>query len=272
LMTAGTSGFSIIQGLSSTLDTVLPGAWNPGPPRSQPWSAFGPIEWFIFVAWFEVEPILLWLRQDPEVARLADISLLGLHWPPTLLTQINCEPHCGTSVPLQLRRYFQSQVGLFTVPTRIIMIVAPLNALLNWLLVFGPEPIRFGYIGAPIVTAGMNLSFNMVSLLSVGYGIVFLPEWTRARGIHPMCRRNFQNLGILFHFGMAGVGLSVSFLCSSALTALPCSSNGVGVVSDFPIFYPQVGVGYPSSIVYTHPLNHRCRTHSTRRLPVCLRI
>ena len=43
--------------------------------------------------------------------------------------------------------------GLFTVPARIVMVIAPINALLNYLLVWGPEPVRLGFIGAPIATA-----------------------------------------------------------------------------------------------------------------------
>ncbi|KAJ7826290.1 mate-domain-containing protein [Mycena olivaceomarginata] len=203
-MTASVSGFSIIQGLSSALDTVLPSAWTSSQPTMVGiWThrmvvVMGICLVPMFVVWFEAEPILLWLRQDPEVARLAAIYL---RW-----VSIGLPAYAFNCIS---RRYFQSQ-GLFTVPTRIIMMVAPLNALLNWLLVFGPEPIRLGYIGAPIATA---VSFNMVSLLSVGYGVVFLPEWNRLNeksAWHPVCWRSFQNLGILFHFGMAGVAQTAS--------------------------------------------------------------
>ena len=129
------------------------------------------------------------LRQDPEVAHLAGVylkwMLLGL--PAYAFNNVGryCSPCSGSLIRLLLnhigRRYFQSQgliieftwllktlillSGLFTVPARIVMVVAPINALLNYLLVWGPKPIRLGFIGAPIATALRNValySFNAV--------------------------------------------------------------------------------------------------------------
>jgi Na+-driven multidrug efflux pump len=50
-------------------------------------------------------------------------------------------------------------------PTIVISIVAPLNALLNWALVWGPEPIRLGFIGAPLATA---IGFNTAWVTHMG--------------------------------------------------------------------------------------------------------
>jgi multidrug resistance protein, MATE family len=65
--------------------------------------------------------------------------------------------------------------------------------------VWGPEPIRLGYKGAPLATA---ISFNIVSIASVIYGVFFVPKtaW------HPIGRRSFTGLGILVQLGLAGVG------------------------------------------------------------------
>ena len=72
--------------------------------------------------WIWSESILLALNQDPEVAHYAAIYLkwllLGL-------------PAYGFNNVA--RRYFQSQ-GLFDAPTRIIVLVAPINVALNYLL------------------------------------------------------------------------------------------------------------------------------------------
>ncbi|KAJ7311005.1 mate-domain-containing protein [Mycena albidolilacea] len=245
-MTASVSGFSIIQGLSSALDTVLPSAWTSSQPTMVGiWThrmvvVMGICLVPMFVVWFEAEPLLLWLRQDPEIARLAAIYL---RW-----VSIGLPAYAFNCIS---RRYFQSQVGLFTVPTRIIMIVAPLNALLNWLLVFGPEPIRLGYIGAPIATAGMNLSFNMVSLLSVGYGVVL----NRKNAWHPVCWRSFQNLGILFRLGMAGVGSSLSLifteliaLAASQISPLALATQSVLLVSTSTAYQGPFALGIASSV------------------------
>jgi len=161
----------------------------------------------MYIIFFNAEVILLSLKQDPEVARLASAYLrwvsLGLP-----AYGFNC-----TS-----RRYFQAQ-NLFSIPTRIIMIVAPFNALLNYLLVWGPEPIRLGFIGAPIATA---ISFNLVSILSIIYGIFFVPTtaW------YPISRRMFTGLGVIVQLGMSGVGQVASEWWAWELVALAASLLG----------------------------------------------
>ncbi|KAG1743727.1 MATE efflux family protein [Suillus paluster] len=192
-MTANVTGLSIIQGLVSTLDTMLPGAWTSNQPQLVGlWTQRMAVVMAVllipmFVVWFNAEPVLLLLRQEEEVARLAGIYLkwasLGLP-----AYAFNCIS----------RRYFQSQ-GLFNVPTRITLGVAPINVFLNYLLVWGPEPIRLGFIGAPIAT---SVSYNLVSVASVIYGVFFVEKtaW------HPLSRRCFTSLGLLVQLGLGGVG------------------------------------------------------------------
>ncbi|KAK0202739.1 MATE efflux family protein [Desarmillaria ectypa] len=195
-MTASVSGLSIIQGFTSALDTMLPSAWTSQPQLVGLWSQrMAVVMTFLLIpmyaVWFNAEAILLLLKQDPDVAHLAAVYLRYVSFGLPAYA-FNCIS----------RRYFQSQ-GLFAVPTRIIFIVAPINALLNYILVWGPEPIRLGFIGAPISTA---ISFNLVSLLSVLYGIFFVPKtaW------HPICRRSFTSLGVLVNLGLGGVGQTAS--------------------------------------------------------------
>lgn len=212
-MTANVTGLSIIHGLVSTLDTMLPGAWTSDQPHlvglwTQRMTIVVAVTLIpIFTIWFNAEPILLLLRQEPEVARLAGIYLkwasLGLP-----AYAFNCIS----------RRYFQSQ-GLFDVPTRIIVAVAPINVLLNYLLVWGPEPIRLGFIGAPIAT---SVSYNLVSIASVIYGVFFVEKtaW------HPLSRRSFTSLGLLVQLGLGGVGQVASEWWSWELIGLAASFLG----------------------------------------------
>ncbi|KAH8083292.1 MATE efflux family protein [Cristinia sonorae] len=212
-MTASVSGFSIIQGFTSTLDTMLPGAWTSSQPQlvglwAQRMTVVMAVTLIPIVCiWMGSESILLFLKQDPEVAHLAAVylkySIAGL--PAYAFNAIS-------------RRYFQSQ-GLFTVPTRVILCVAPINALLNYLLVWGPEPFRLGFIGAPIATA---ISFNLISLASVVYGVFYVPKtaW------HPISRRCFTSLGVLVQLGLAGVGQTASEWWSWELVGLAASLLG----------------------------------------------
>ena len=89
--------------------------------------------------------------------------------------------------------------GLFAVPARIVMFVAPINILLNYVLVWGPPAIRLGFIGAPIATA---ISYNLISLALLAYGLWFVPKtaW------YPLSRRIFSHLGILMRLSLSGVG------------------------------------------------------------------
>ncbi|KAJ7337405.1 hypothetical protein DFH08DRAFT_915818 [Mycena albidolilacea] len=181
-MTVSVSGFSIIQGLSSALDNVLPsptmvGIWTH---RMGLNLCFQPM----FMVWFEAEPILLWLRQDLEVARLAAICL---HW-----VSIGLPVYAFNCI---LQQYFR----LFTVLTRIIMIVPPLSLLLNWLMGIAHWPFIFSLIPTfQIASASTMYDIYLTFFVETE------PTWTRrARGIHPVCRQSFQNLGILFHFALS---------------------------------------------------------------------
>ncbi|PCH45028.1 MATE efflux protein [Wolfiporia cocos MD-104 SS10] len=212
-MTASVTGLSIVQGFTSTLDTMLPGAWTSSQPQLVGlWAqrmavVMAAVLVPIILIWFSSESILLFLKQDPDVAHLAAVYLrwLTLGLPAYTFNAIS-------------RRYFQSQ-GLFTVPTRIILVIAPINAVLNYLLVWGPAPIRLGFIGAPIATA---LSFNLISLASIVYGIWFVPRtaW------YPLSRRCFTSLGVLVHLGLAGVGQTASEWWSWELIGLAASMLG----------------------------------------------
>ncbi|KAG8682853.1 hypothetical protein FRC09_016486, partial [Ceratobasidium sp. 395] len=75
------------------------------------------------------------------------------------------------------------------------------------------------FIGAPIATA---ISFNLISLFSVLYGIFYTPRtaW------HPICRRSFKSLGTLVQLGLAGTGQIASEWWSWDLVGLAASQLG----------------------------------------------
>jgi multidrug resistance protein, MATE family len=83
--------------------------------------------------------------------------------------------------------------------------------------VWGPDFIRLGFIGAPIATA---ISFNLVSLASITYGVLFVPltAW------HPINKRAFEVRGIsvLVRLGLAGVGQTASEWWSWELVGRKC--------------------------------------------------
>ncbi|KAG6380107.1 MATE efflux family protein [Boletus reticuloceps] len=212
-MTANVTGLSVIQGMSSALDTVLPSAWTSNQPQLVGlWTQRMVVLQIIilipiYMVWFNAEGLLLALRQDPEVARYASIYL---KWASLSLPaySFNCIS----------RRYFQAQ-GLFDVPARIILFVAPINILLSYTLVWGPDPIRLGFIGAPIAT---SISYNLISVASVFYGIFFV----KRTAWHPISSRCLTSLGTLARLSMGGVGQVVSEWWSWELVGLAASFLG----------------------------------------------
>ncbi|KAG6809381.1 hypothetical protein H0H93_015854, partial [Arthromyces matolae] len=81
--------------------------------------------------------------------------------------------------------------------------------------VWGPEPIRLGFIGAPIATV---TSYYLISIASFMYGRYWVPPtaW------HPLSRKMFYDLGILARLGFSGVG-PTALACQSILL----STSGV---------------------------------------------
>ncbi|KAF8150627.1 mate-domain-containing protein [Crassisporium funariophilum] len=193
-MTASVSGFSVIQGFASALDTMLPSAWtSPQPQLVGLWAQRMTVVMFAsliptFMIWWNAEIILLFLRQEPEVAHLAAIYL---RW-----VSMGLPAYAFNCIS---RRYFQSQV-------------------------WGPDPIRLGFIGAPIATA---ISFNLISIASIVYGIFYAPHtaW------HPLSRRMFTSLGVLVQLGLSGVGQTASEWWAWELISLAASQFGPTVLA-----------------------------------------
>jgi len=242
-MTASVTGLSIIQGFASALDSLLPQAWTSERPENVGlWTQRMVVVMSVTIVpilfiWQSAESILLMLRQEPEIARLAGLYLkwLSIGLPAYALNVV-------------IRRYFQAQ-GLMHVPSLIIAIVAPINALLNWALVWGPQSIRLGFIGAPIAT---GISFNLISVCSVTYGVLYTPRtaW------HPIGRRSFRSLGTLFELGLAGTGQIASEwwcwelvgLVASQLGATALAAQSVLLVSSSTAYQAPFALGVATTV------------------------
>lgn len=112
-----------------------------------------------------------------------------------------------------------------TAPVLTLALAAPLNVVLNYLLVWGPDSIRLGFIGAPLATA---ISMNAMFLVSIAYAIFFVPRDAWGGFSWDM----FRDLGLNVKLGLAGtamvasewvawelIGLASSFLGPTALAA-----------------------------------------------------
>ncbi|CAE6417546.1 unnamed protein product [Rhizoctonia solani] len=139
-MTASVSGLSIIHGFASALDSLLPQAWTSDRPQNvglwtQRMTVLMTLVMLPIVGiWLNAEVILLQLRQEPAIAHLAGVYLrwLSLSLP-------------GQAISIVMRRFYQAQ-GLVHIPTLIMAVIAPINALLCWFLVWGPGPLNVGQV------------------------------------------------------------------------------------------------------------------------------
>ncbi|KAG6835718.1 hypothetical protein H0H93_015378 [Arthromyces matolae] len=212
-LTAGVTGFSMLHGLASGLETVLPAAFTSSQPQLVGlWTQRMAVVMAgslipIYLMWWNAEPIFTALKQDPEVARMA---ALYLRWISLALP--------AAAINIISRRYFQAQ-RLFYVQTRIILFVAPINALANYLLVWGPDFIRIGFAGAPIATAA---SYYLISIASYVHGRYLVPRtaW------HPLSTKMFEDLGILVKLGVSGVAQVTSIWWAWEFAALATSYMG----------------------------------------------
>ncbi|KAJ4475995.1 hypothetical protein C8J55DRAFT_562035 [Lentinula edodes] len=171
-MTTNVTSFSIVIGMGGALDTVLPGVWGASAVTSHDSESLKIksgrdkiklADSRLFGLWCQRMGILVLLRQDKEVARLAGryLAMLAFGLPAFSFNTI-------------AKRYFQAQ-GLFSVPTKLRTIVAGVNFVLTGLFVYYPCPLprtlapylHLGFDGAPLATA---ISYNLVALGSVFLG------------------------------------------------------------------------------------------------------
>lgn len=143
-MSMAISCLAPFQGLATSLDTLCAQAYGSGHKhlvglQCQRMAAFllclaGPVA----VLWIFSEEIIVRLVPDPESARLASMYLKVMIFaiPGIILFETG-------------KRFLQAQ-GLFRATTYILLIAAPINIFINWLLVW---KLGMGFIGAPIAVA-----------------------------------------------------------------------------------------------------------------------
>lgn len=152
-MTASITGYAVYQGLATSLDTLCAQAYGSGRPHLVGLQ----LQRMLYFLWLITIPIsIIWafgpqilslIVPEKETARLAGLYLRVL---------IAGAP--GYAAFESGKRYVQAQ-GLFSATMYILLICAPLNALMNWYFVW---KLKWGFIGAPIA---VSISENILPLL-----------------------------------------------------------------------------------------------------------
>ncbi|KAF2846874.1 MATE efflux family protein [Plenodomus tracheiphilus IPT5] len=143
-MTASITGYAVYQGLATSLDTLCAQAYGSGRPHLVGLQLQRMLYFLLLITipisviWAFGTQILSLIVPDQETARLAGLYLRVL---------IFGAP--GYAAFESGKRYVQAQ-GIFSATMYILLICAPLNAFLNWFMVWH---LGWGYIGAPIAVS-----------------------------------------------------------------------------------------------------------------------
>lgn len=145
-MTASITGFALIEGMATCMDTLCAQAYG-AKLYHQVGEHFQKCTLMILcyfvpisVLWWNASPLLAYFVEDKELVVYAEqylrVVLAGI--PGFVLFE------CG-------KRYLQAQ-GIFHASTVVLVICAPLNIALNYLLVWN-KYVGFGFLGAPTAVA-----------------------------------------------------------------------------------------------------------------------
>lgn len=156
-MTANITGYSIYQGLATSLDTLCAQAYGSGRKKLVGLQ----LQRMVYFLWVLTIPIgIFWLCAERILEKIVpekrSAELAGLY----LRILVLGAP--GYACFESGKRFVQAQ-GLFSATTYVLLIAAPLNAFMNWLFVWYFE---WGYIGAPIAVV---ITDNLLPLLLFAY-------------------------------------------------------------------------------------------------------
>lgn len=129
-MTANITGYAIYQGLATSLDTLCPQAYGSGRKKLVGLQ----VQRMVYFLWCITIPIgIVWLNAGSILIRIVpdpDVALLASRYLKIILIGAP-----GYACFESGKRYLQAQ-GLFSAPLYVLLICAPLNALMNWLFVW----------------------------------------------------------------------------------------------------------------------------------------
>lgn len=206
-MTANITGYAIYQGLATSLDTLCAQAYGSGNKRLVGLQLQRML-WFLWLitipiglVWFFAEPILLLIIPERRSAELAGLYL-----------KILLIGAPGFAAFEAAKRFVQAQ-GLFSATTYVLMIAAPLNALMNYLFVW---KFGMGFIGAPIAVV---VTDNLLPLLLFLY--VYFIDGRECWG--GFTKKAFRNWGPMVKLALPGLVMVLAEYLAFELLTLGAS-------------------------------------------------
>jgi len=230
-VTASITGYAVYQGLATALDTLAAQAYGSGRPHLVGLQ-FQRMLYFLWlitipiaIIWGLGTRILFLIVPEKETAELAGIYLKIL---------IAGAP--GYAAFESGKRYLQAQ-GLFSVNMYVLLICAPLNALMNYIFVWR---LGWGFVGAPIA---VSITENLMPLLLFCY-VRFVNGYQCWGGFDRRALRNWSPMIRLAIPGLIMVlaeflafeilTLSSSWLGPTTLAAQSVLGSITGIMFQFP--------------------------------------
>ncbi|KAI1762903.1 multidrug and toxin extrusion protein [Hypoxylon sp. FL1150] len=214
-MSANILCYAPMQGLATSLDTLCAQAYGSGHKHLVGlqlqrmmyflWSLIIPIA----VLFFFAKDILLHIVPDPQSAELAGLYL-----------RIVIAGVPGFAAFESGKRFVQSQ-GLFIATTYVLLIAAPINIFVNWLLVWH---FGWGFIGAPISVA---LTQTLMPLLLLAY--VFFVDGSQCWG--GFTRRALTNWGPMIKLALPGMVMVMAEWLAFEILTLVASQFGTSYLA-----------------------------------------
>jgi MATE family multidrug resistance protein len=202
-MTASITGYAVYQGLATSLDTLCSQAYGSGRKHLVGLQLQRMLYFLLLITvpisivWALGTQILSLIVPEKETARLAGLYLKVL---------IAGAP--GYAAFESGKRYVQAQ-GIFSATMYILLICAPLNAFLNWFMVWH---LGWGFVGAPIAVA---ITENIMPLLLFLY-VVFVDGYQCWGGFD---RRALKNWTPMIKLALPGLIMVLAeFLAFEILT------------------------------------------------------
>ncbi|OTB08168.1 hypothetical protein M426DRAFT_317272 [Hypoxylon sp. CI-4A] len=209
-MTANILCYAPMQGLATSLDTLCAQAYGSGHKHLVGlqlqrmiyflWTLVIPVA----VLFFFAEDILLHIVPDPRSAELAGLYL-----------RIITAGVPGFAAFESGKRFVQSQ-GLFIATTYVLLIAAPLNIFINWLLVWH---LGWGFVGAPISVA---ITQTLMPLLLLCY--VLFVDGSQCWG--GFTRRALKNWGPMVWLALPGMVMVMAEWLAFEILTLATSRFG----------------------------------------------
>lgn len=204
-MSAAITCLAPFQGLATSLDTLCAQAYGSGH-KHLVGLQFQRMTCFLFclsvpvaIIWWFSEDILYHILPEPESARLAGLYLRVMIFsiPGFILFEGG-------------KRFTQAQ-GLFRATTYVLLLVAPFNVFLTWLLVY---KLEWGYVGAP---AAVAISDNLLPLFLFLY-IKFVDGYQCWGGF---TKRALSNWSVMIRLALPGmIMVEAEWLAFDILTLL----------------------------------------------------